>query len=136
LNAILLSLCVNILLPLINIGSTAAFNAIFSLSGVSILCSYIICIGSVLIKRLRGESLPPSRWSLDRYGIVINCIALFYLFPITLFQFFPPITPVEPIGMNWGSLMFGSMIIFSTIYYVVYGRKSYTPPIYRVRRDI
>ncbi|ORX97502.1 amino acid permease-domain-containing protein [Clohesyomyces aquaticus] len=136
LNAILVSLVVNLLLPLINIGSTAALNAIFSLSGVSILCSYILCIGSILIKRLRNEPLPPCGWSLGRYGIFINIVALCYLVPVALFQFFPPIIPVAAVSMNWGCLLFGSMIIFSTTYYVIYGRKTYIPPVMRIRRDI
>ncbi|KAF2178955.1 putative GABA permease [Zopfia rhizophila CBS 207.26] len=135
LNAILISLTINILLPLINIGSSAAINAVFSLSGVSILSSYIICIGSLLVKRLRGEPLPAHAWSLGRWGILVNTLAICFLLPLAIFQFFPPIVPVEAATMNYGSLMWGAMIIFSTIYYFFYGRKSYTPPVYRVRRD-
>ncbi|KAF2729355.1 putative GABA permease [Polyplosphaeria fusca] len=136
LNALLISLVINMLLPLINIGSTAAINAIFSLSGVSILTSYIICIGSLLVKRLRGEELPPHRWTLGRWGTLINSAALVFLFPLAIFQFFPPIIPITAAGMNYGSLMWGTMIIFSTGYYFLYGRKQYTPPVYRVRRDL
>lgn len=136
LNALLISLTINLLLPLINIGSSAALNAVFSLSGVSILSSYIICIGSVLIKRLRGEPLPVHRWSLGRYGTAINSVALVFLFPLALFQFFPPVTPVSAVTMNYGSLMWGAMIIFSSVYYILFGRKQYTPPVRRVRRDI
>ncbi|KAF2264314.1 amino acid transporter [Lojkania enalia] len=136
LNAVVISLIINLLLPLISIGNTAAFNAIGSLGGVAINTSYILCIGSLLIKRLRGHKLPDRRWSLGKFGGIINAIALCYLFPIAIFQFFPPVIPVTPASMNWGSLMFGSMLTFSTVYYIVYGRKVYIPPVYRVKRNI
>jgi hypothetical protein len=80
--------------------------------------------------------LPARRWSLGRFGVVINIASLCFLFPLAIFQLFPPIVPVTLVGMNWGSLMFGSMLIFSTIYYLVYGRHTYTPPVYRVKRDL
>ena len=59
LNAILISLVVCVLLSLINIGSTAALNAILALDLASLLCSYTISIGCLTLKRLRGEPLPP-----------------------------------------------------------------------------
>jgi amino acid transporter len=136
LNALLISLIINCILPLISVGSTAAFNAIGSLSGVAINTSYILSIGSLLYRRFRGEPLPARRWSLGKFGMFVNAAALCFLFPIAIFQFFPPIVPVTPVGMNWGSLMFGSMLIFSTVYYLIYGKHSYTPPVCRVKRDI
>jgi hypothetical protein len=30
--------------------------------------------------------------------------------------------------MNWSSAMYGGIIILATIYYVIWGRKQYTPP--------
>jgi hypothetical protein len=82
------------------------------------------------------EALPASRWSLARFGTALNIGSLCFLFPVAVFQFFPPTTPVTPTGMNWGSLMFGFMLIVSTTYYVLYGRKVYVPPVQRVRRNI
>lgn len=79
LNAVLISLLVTALLSLINIGSTAALNAILSLTTVSLLTSYMIVIGCVLLKRIRGEPLPPRRWSLGRWGMACNIIALCYV---------------------------------------------------------
>lgn len=45
LNAVLVSLAVTVCLSLINIGSSAALNAILSLTSVSLLTSYMIVIG-------------------------------------------------------------------------------------------
>lgn len=63
LNAVLVSLTVTSLLSLINIGSTAALNAILALTTCSLLTSYMIVIGCVLLKRIRGQPLPGSHVS-------------------------------------------------------------------------
>jgi len=136
LNAVLVSLIVTILLSLINIGSTTALNGILSLTTSSLLTSYIITISCVLIKRFRGHTLPPSRWSLGKFGIPLNIGALCFLLPIYMFAFFPTILPVQAVNMNWGCVMYGGMILFATGYYAVWGRKEYVPPVARVRRDI
>jgi len=130
----MISVVVTVLLSLINIGSTAALNALFTLSGGSILTSYMLCIGCVLSKRLRGEPLPPRKWTLGRYGMAINIGALCFLLMLFVWSFFPIATPVEPSTMNWGSLIYGSVILFSTCYYIFIGRKVYTPPLEKVRR--
>ncbi|KAF7508236.1 hypothetical protein GJ744_009533 [Endocarpon pusillum] len=133
-NAVIISLAVAILLSLINIGSTTALNALFALSVGSSLSSYIIGISCLLRKRLSGEALPPRPWSLGRYGLAINIGSLCFLLLFLVWGFFPPVTPVEPTNMNYGCLIYGSVIIFSTIYYILIGKKVYTPPVDKVRR--
>jgi amino acid transporter len=136
LNAVLVSLLVTTLLSLINIGSTAALNAILSLNVGSLLTSYMVCIGCVLVKRIRGQPLPPRRWTLGKFGMAINIISLAFLLPFFVFTFFPSVTPTNAVGMNWGSLMYGFMIIFSTCYYFVVGKKVYGPPLEKVHREL
>ena len=136
LNAVIVSLLVTICLSLINIGSTAALNAILSLTTASLLTSYVIIISCVLLKRIRGQPLPPRRWSLGRYGGLVNVLALCFLAPIYVFSFFPAATPVTAITMNWSIVMYAGMILFSTSYYVIFGRHTYTPPVTLVRRDL
>lgn len=125
-----------ILLSPINIGSTAALNALFTLSGGSLLSSYTICIGCLLLKRIRGESLPPREWTLGYYGMAINIGALCFLWVLFIWSFFPAGTPVELSTMNWGVLIYMSVIIFSTVYYIFIGRKVYTPPLEKVNREL
>ena len=64
------------LLSLINIGSTAALNAILALDLTALLSSYILSIGCLLLKRLRGEPIPHREWSLGKAGMAINIAAL------------------------------------------------------------
>ncbi|PIB01044.1 Choline transport protein [Cercospora beticola] len=135
LNAVLISLLVTSLLSLINIGSTAALNAILALTAVSLLTSYIVVIGCVLLKRLRRQPLPNRRWSLGRWGGVVNAIALCFLLMIYCWMFFPAATPVEPESMNWAIVMFVGIMAIATVWYFVKGHESYVPPVALVRRE-
>jgi amino acid transporter len=135
LNAVLISLTVTTLLSLINIGSTAALNAILALTSVSLLTSYIIVISVVLLKRFRREPLPHARWSLGKYGAVVNILALCFLFAIYVFAFFPAAAHPDAVGMNYAIVIFGGIILFAVVYYFIYGRKQYVPPVALVKRD-
>jgi amino acid transporter len=88
------------LLALINIGSTAAFNAIGSLAVSALLATYMISFTCLIIRRLSNDPLPPRRWNLGRAGIFINVGAVVYLLFVWVFVFFPTQTPVTPSTMN------------------------------------
>ena len=136
LNAVLISLVIAILLSLINIGSSVALNAILSVNLGALFTSYMISIGCVLLKRFKGEPLPPARWSLGRYGMAINMAAICFLLPLFVFIFFPIAIPVTLSTMNWGSVMYVGVMSFAAVYYFLYGRYSYIPPVVLVRRDV
>lgn len=72
LNAVCVSIVFGILLSLINIGSSAALNAILAVDLAALLCSYSVSIGCLLLKRIRGEALPPRKWTLGKWGATIN----------------------------------------------------------------
>ena len=136
LNAVIVSFLFGVVISLINLGSTVALNAIVSLTISALLGSYVLSIGCILSKRLRGEPLPPARWSLGRAGMAINIIALVFLVPFFIFCFFPTATPVQPDTMNWNIAMFGGIFLWATAFYVVKGRKLYIPPVRIVKRDV
>lgn len=96
----MVSFAVTSLLSLTNIGSTTALLAIVTLTIGSVMSSYVITIGCLLLKRIRGEPLPPHRWTLDRFGIVINIAALAFLLPVFVFAFFPLTSSMNPGSMN------------------------------------
>lgn len=73
----------------INFGSGTAFNAVVGVSNAALGFSYIVSIGCIRLKRFRGEELLPARWSLGRYGAVINDISLAFLVIVFVFSFFP-----------------------------------------------
>ncbi|KAL8913024.1 MAG: hypothetical protein Q9171_002092 [Xanthocarpia ochracea] len=116
LNALWVSLAFGVFIALINLGSSVALNAIVSLTISALLSSYILSIGCILSKRLRGELLPPSRFSLGKWGMATNVIALVFLVPFFIFCFFPTARPVDRETMNWNIAMFGGITIFATVW--------------------
>src|ERR1700761_7121588 len=101
-NALFVSLGVTICLSLINIGSTAALNAIFSLNTGSLITSYLITISCAIFHRLQRRPLPPARFSLGKYGLYVNIAAMCYLLPVYVFSFFPGSPNPTAQTMNWG----------------------------------
>lgn len=118
-----------VLLSLIVLGSELAFNIIVSLSLLGLLSTYMISIGCVLLKRLRGEPLPPARWSLGRYGVAVNAFAFLYSGFIIVFSCFPTNLPVTLDNANWAPLVWAAVIVFSLMFYLVYGNNHYTAPV-------
>jgi hypothetical protein len=68
--------------------------------------------------------------------MAINIGALCFLSVLFIFVFFPLATPVNATSMNWGIAMYGGIIILATLYYVIWGRKLYIPPVALVKRDL
>ena len=134
-NALLVCLGSSLVLACINFGSDVTLNAIVSISNAALIFSYIISIGCVRLKRLRGEPLLPRRWSLGRFGGVVNDLALAFLFVAFVFSFFPMTPNPSAVDMNWAALMFGALALLATLNYFVSARKSYVAPVSLVKRD-
>lgn len=133
-NAIALTCIITCLLSLINIGSSAAFNAIISLQVVAIMMTYAFSIGCVLYQRIvHPELIPTARWSLGRWGVIVNTIGLAYVTFTFFWSFWPNAIPVTVGNMNWSVVMFMGVLFLSLIMYVVRGRKVYVGPVTVVR---
>src|SRR5436190_616750 len=89
------------LLCLVLIGSSVAFNIIFSVQLVGLISSYMIAIGCVAAKRLRNEPLLPSRFSLGKAGLAVNIISLCFLALVFVMLLFPATPHPAPAAMNW-----------------------------------
>ncbi|KAL8954175.1 MAG: hypothetical protein Q9222_000059 [Ikaeria aurantiellina] len=150
LNAIALSTVVACLLALINIGSSVAFNDVISLTISGLYSSYLVCLTLLLWRRstnfietsayestnlsdgidnlrlIWGPFHLPGIW-----GIINNVVAWAFTVIILFFSFFPPATPVDPATMNYNALVFGSVILFSMIYYSLYAKDHFTGPFAR-----
>ncbi|KAK5127065.1 hypothetical protein LTR85_008424 [Meristemomyces frigidus] len=139
LNALLVCLGVSLILAAINFGSDTAFNAILSVSNAALIFSYIISVGCVRLKRLRGEPLLPRRWSLGKWGGPINDISLAFLFVGFVFSFFPvaPSTgdPAWAKDFNWAIVIFAATCLLALLYYLCGGRKKYVAPVSLVKQD-
>ncbi|KAH8733213.1 amino acid/polyamine transporter I [Phaeosphaeriaceae sp. PMI808] len=135
LNSVMISYVIAILLSLINIGSTVAFNIVTSLGTGALLSSYIVSISCVTLKRLRGEPLLPSPFSLGRYGLPLNIFSVLFLTLAFVMTFFPQAPHPNPTTMNWNILVYGTVVLFSVVYFVVTGRKRYVGPVQSVKKN-
>lgn len=143
------------LLALINIGNTAAFNGTISLVLEGFYLSYLLALGLLLWRRLRGDldhsdssltifssgqvneaydrSLTWGPWRLKgALGVANNVVAICYLTLIIFFSFWPSMVSPDLAHMNWAGVVTGSVALFSVAYYLLYAKKSYTGPIVEV----
>lgn len=123
----------------INFGSNAALQAILSVSNAALIFSYILSIGSVRLKRLRGQPLLPSRFSLGKWGGLINDVSLAFLLVGFLFSFFPLApsvgNPDWVADFNWAIIIFSATCVLAGTYYVLGGGKRYIAPVSLVKEE-
>ena len=110
-NAVVVTMIVAVLLSLIVIGSTVAFNIILSISTAGAYACYIVILSTIIYRRFDGNDFPPTRFSLGRWGLPINIVSLMYLSLAFIFIFFPAAPDPSPVYMNWACLMFGALIM-------------------------
>ncbi|KAK4901620.1 hypothetical protein LTR27_001392 [Elasticomyces elasticus] len=136
-NAIIVSFVVAVIIALINVGSTVAFNSVTSLGTGTLTISYIISISCMIWRKLSGRPLLPSHFDMGRrFGLAVNFVALAFMCLVFVIAFFPPVPLplLTVVSMNWSILIFGVVVLFSMGYYVIFGRKQYVGPVAFVRR--
>lgn len=151
LNAVYTTAIIAILLGLINIGSTAALNAVLSLSISGLYFSYLISAVLLLYRRCTtGFSMPSTSempalanttgaelvwgpWRIPGiWGILNNIFACMYLIIVAVFCFFPAASVVDSTTMNYACVVFGGVVIICLVYYVAWARKEYNGPIIEI----
>lgn len=136
---LLVCLGVSLVISAINFGSDVAFNAVVGVSNAALCFSYIISVGCLRLKRLRGEPLLPARWSLGRWGGLVNDISLIFLGIIFIFSFFPTDPSQGDVhwaaNFNWAIVLFGATCLLASSYYAVQGRHTYVAPVSLVKMD-
>ena len=136
-NAIIVSFAISVIFALINLGSSLAFNIITSLGTATLAVSYIICISCILWRRITSQPLLPSKFDMGpHFGLAANILAVGWLSLVFVISFFPPVPlPLLTLaGMNWSVLVFAVVVLFSGVYFVVWGRKYYVGPVEYVRK--
>lgn len=128
-NAVYISTLVSIILSLVSLGSSLAFTIIASLSLLALMSTYSLSIGCVLLRRIQGPELPHARWSLGRWGLPINLLAVVYSAFIVVMSCFPGGASPAPVDANWAPAIWGAVILLSVVAYVFHGRKHFTPPV-------
>jgi len=117
------------LLGCLYLGSTAAFNSFVS-GGILLQCiTYSL---PVILLWVRGrKNIKPGPFWCSRFGPIANAVTVIWSLVALVFYSFPWYQPVEASAMNYVSCVIVAMLLFSGLYWVVYGKKTYVlPPIH------
>lgn len=125
-----------LVLGLVNIVSSTAFNAIISIVVIGQYSSYILPIVLMVMRRFNKKHIPFGPWTLGRLGLPINCFSVVFSSVVIMFMVFPPYRPVTAANMNYASAIFGVAMIISAVFWLTTGRHVYTGPIREVIDDM
>ncbi|KAL2116237.1 hypothetical protein VTJ04DRAFT_8404 [Mycothermus thermophilus] len=126
LNAMMLSMAIQILLGLIYFGSSTAFNAFSGVGVISLTVSYA---APIAVSMLGGRAqLKGAKFSLGKFGWVLNGIAMAWsVFAVPLFCM-PAYLPVTPSTVNYAPAVFVGFVIIASLWYAVWGHRNYRGP--------
>lgn len=131
-NSVLFTMAITMLLSLINIGSSVAFNAIISLQLMALMATYTISIGSMFWRRtFSGLPWYEGRWTLGKNGSWLNGVAFVYCSFLIFWIAWPPAANPTPETMNWAVAMFGGVMIISLVGFAF--NKKYEGPVVLVK---
>jgi choline transport protein len=91
------------------------------------------------LRRIRGEPLPPRRWSLGKYGGIINDVTLVFLVVAFFFSFWPSYVLIGDAtalaDFNWAVVVLAIVGILAFVYYRAGGRNKYVAPVSLVKAE-
>jgi len=97
---------------------------------VALMLTYTISIGCVLYRRIvHPELLPKARWTLGKWGIIVNGGGLLYSNFAFFWCFWPESNEITLEGFNWAVLMFVVLAMTSTLDYWFRARKAFKGPV-------
>ncbi|KAK1749832.1 putative amino acid permease [Echria macrotheca] len=125
--ALALTTVVQMLLGLINLGSSSAFLAFVSVGVMSLAISYAIPI--CISMWHRRKEVNNAKWTMGpTIGWPVNLIAVLWIaFELVLFSM-PTVLPVTEVSMNYAIVVFVGFMVLSGIWYVVWAHKVYKGP--------
>lgn len=120
--ALALTTIIQMLLALINLGSSSAFLAFVSVGVISLSMTYAIPI--VISMWHRRTEVNAARWSMGpRIGWPINVVAVLWIAFETVLFSMPLLLPVTEVSMNYAAVVFVGFMALSAVWYVVYARR-------------
>ncbi|KAI0891242.1 amino acid transporter [Annulohypoxylon nitens] len=127
LNAMMLSMVVQILLGVIYFGSSAAFNAFSGVGVIALTASYAM---PIVVSMLNGrQTVSTAHFKLGKFGWFCNIVSAGWsLLAIPLFSMPSTVPVVDPTTMNYASVVFVGFTAISAGWYVAWGRKNYVGP--------
>lgn len=125
--ALVLTTVVQMLLGLINLGSSSAFLAFVSVGVISLAVSYGIPIAISMVHWRKDVN--DARWTMGKgLGWVVNVVALLWIVFETVLFSMPTVLPVTNVTMNYAVVLFFAFMAVSAVWYAVYAHKVYRGP--------
>ncbi|XMA14847.1 hypothetical protein WAI453_007638 [Rhynchosporium graminicola] len=126
LNAMMLSMAVQILVGFLYFGSTAAFNAF---SGVGVICLTVSYAVPVAVSLIGGRShLKYGKFDKGKLGLFCNIVSLAWSALVVPLFCMPSYLPVAAETMNYASVVFVAFFLVAAGWYFVWGKKNYAGP--------
>ncbi|KAI1770042.1 amino acid transporter [Hypoxylon cercidicola] len=127
LNAMMLSMVVEIVLGAIYFGSSAAFNAFSGVGVIALTASYAI---PIVVSMIDGrKAVKTANFNLGVLGWFCNIVSTCWsLLAIPLFCMPTTVPVVDPTTMNYASVVFVGFTGIAAVWYFAWGRKHYTGP--------
>lgn len=120
--SLVLTTVVQMLLGLINLGSSSAFLAFVSVGVISLAVSYGIPIAISMFHWRKDVNY--ARWTMGKtVGWVVNSIAMLWIAFETVLFSMPTTLPVTEVSMNYAIVVFFAFMVMSAIWYAMYARK-------------
>ncbi|KAH8882453.1 putative GABA permease [Thozetella sp. PMI_491] len=139
------TLVITMLLSLIVLGSPTVLQDLLSLVLSALFSSYLLACTLLLWRRWTGAiqsyvagntdvldvgHLSWGPWRVpEPFGTINNIYACVYSLFLLFWSFWPVQTPTTPATTNWSVLVFGSVIIFSLLWYAVRARHYFKGPV-------
>lgn len=140
---VLVSVFLQMLLGLIYLGSSTAFNAVLSMAILGMYASYFSPILFMLIYGRQSSGpvvreIGSSTFNLGcRWGPIVNVLALLWLLLAMVFSTFPTVEPVTPDNMNYCIVVtMGWMFIGAIYYYFLGGKTRFTGAVVELAASI
>ncbi|KAI1120710.1 amino acid transporter [Nemania abortiva] len=143
--SILTSMTISLLLSLIVLGSSVALSALLSLIVSALYSSYILVCCLTLWRRQTGffkpfateydadDGLPWGPWRVpEPFGTINNVFACLYSIFMLFWSVWPLTINPTAASFNWSIVVYGFVIAFSIIWYVVRARAFFKGPIKEV----
>ncbi|KAI1633635.1 amino acid/polyamine transporter I [Biscogniauxia mediterranea] len=126
-NAMMLSMIVQVVLGLIYFGSSTAFSAF---SGVGVIALTTAYVTPIIVSMMEGrKTVQTASFQLGAFGWFCNIVSVAWsLLAIPLFCMPTTVPITDPGLMNYASVVFVGFTVISVAWYVAWGRKHYTGP--------
>jgi amino acid transporter len=158
-NAVIFTATLSVLLGLIPLGSSVAFNDLTSMSTSGLYLSYMVCCILLLYRRCTGGIIDPNEsentnspvadnaqivnttgaklvWGPFHlkgvFGVAVNAFAIAYMMITVFFSFWPPAAEVDSSTMNYSAVGTVGTMLLSFVYYFFRARHVYEGPVIEI----